>query len=157
MPKFSLPALITLVKIRIERDNLWLGQNRCTPMLKPLWNIVVEYYAEDPRVLDNIVDKLYECSRVHPTLMWFMTNRFSGGIDISFSGIDGAPESWQWQSHSDMDAFTTLLIMPASNNWGDESPNIDNIPQLIKVRQYLYENIDQSLHIPGHIHRDDDD
>lgn len=45
-----------IMRIRIERDNLWILHHNTTPVHRDLWSIVVSYYTEDPRIADLLDD-----------------------------------------------------------------------------------------------------
>lgn len=120
---------IKLLKILLMSHELWLRMNRHPAIIKPLWNIVVAYYAENPYVVDRIINLARGMSR-----LTFGETSFEliGYFDDEIPTI----HVYNTVSHKaiwiryDIDMFSELLIMPDSHGIV--------IPNLADFREYLY-------------------
>lgn len=139
--------LVNMFKTRVERDKLWLEKNciRCIP--RPLWNIVVDYYAEDP----SVIDRIYKLSSPRSTelkidgVMFYTYVSCRGQISLVvprydiFGGYEHG-DRIRWDVNG-VQMFTTILILPTIRDDGHEIEHYDVSSYSHTFRRFLYGDI----------------
>lgn len=163
--RVSLDFLANTFKTRVERDKLWLMFNNTLGFPSDIWSLIVDYYAEDSRIIDLINQDQEERFTTDGELLddGSMPNRFiikhqnilstntiaihvwanrlayphtHDGYRHRYSGIHDCNK---WQAY-DFNLFEILLLLPFSRSHDVFRYHGHNHEEthLPLIRDYLY-------------------
>jgi hypothetical protein len=141
----SLTFIKNMFKMQLEHNCLWLMYNNIPNLSEPLWRIVVEYWSEDPRIINIICQDQEENFTTTGELDrdGQMPDRFiieydddyiNPSIEINVArGSRNHPRYWYAKN---VELFQILLLLPIdqdiTNNDGHSNFHVP------LIRDYLY-------------------
>lgn len=148
----SIPALADMFKTRLGHDRFWVRANNPTILPSIMWNVVSDYWSDDPRIIDIMIQEQAESflspgshliNGEYPDAFLIQIDDFCGGGLVNLRIYVMSDGDWAWEKYG-VDVFTTLLMLPAMEN----GPSKFVTPQLYKdhaeyphlwlIRDYLY-------------------
>lgn len=139
-------------KTQVERDHLWLSCNNVLMFPTVIWSIIVDYYSDDPKIIDlicqnqkesfTVAGEMCENGQMPDSFLISINNYAYDCIEINVNHFNIL-----W-SASNIDLFQILLLMPTDPESSDTNildgisdtdiPDDFEYVHLPLIRDYLY-------------------
>lgn len=138
------------VKARIILDKILMRQMHIPSIPNVIWNIIIEYTCEDPRVVDAILKQEWHV-KTQDVTMYFdslhINHRWSESdvahrTTLTFEGLDDPGRNIYYESYCCAEVLETVLMLPGLNNNHEIVPweHLSEYP-LTELRELLYSSL----------------